>query len=48
MERIVIGFKIFNIPYKLYVLNPTLFVPISSVLFVMARHKTEYILNENI
>lgn len=24
------------------------FVPISSVLFVMAIHKTEYILNENI
>ena len=46
MERIVISFKIFNTP--VYVLNPTLFVPISSVLFVMAKHKTEYILNENI
>ena len=48
MERIVIRFKIFNIPDKSYVLNPTLFVPISSVLLVMARHKTEYITNENI
>lgn len=48
MERIVIRFKIFNISDKPYVLNPTLFVPISSVLFVMVRHKTEYRLNENI
>lgn len=48
MKRIVIRFKIFNIPYKPYVLNSTLFAPISSVLFVMARHKTEYIPNENI
>lgn len=48
MERILLQFKIFNIPDKLYVLNPTLFVPISSVFSVMARYKTEYITNENI
>ena len=48
MERIVIRFKIFNIPDKPYILSPTLLVPISSVLFVMARHKTEYRTNENI
>ena len=48
MERIVIRFKIFNTPDKPYVFNSTLFAPISSVLFVIARHKTEYILNENI
>ena len=48
MERIVIRFKIFNISDKPYVLSPTLFVPITSVLFVMTKHKTEYRTNENI
>ena len=48
MQRILLQFKIFNIPDKQYILSSALFIPISSVLFVMAKHKTEYITSENI
>lgn len=48
MKRIFLQFEIFNISDESYILSPTLIFPISSVLFVMDIHKTEYRTNENI
>ena len=48
MKRILLSFEISIIPDKPYLLSPALFASISLVLFVMAKHKAEYIASENI